>query len=165
MRYNTRRALTVLSVYAMVAVCQGSGQGFSLVNAREYHDLQAGKALPGFSKQAFEFKAREINAPRIVIDSPDTSAQIRPPLRLELRFQAPSDAQIDVSSFQVIYKYGLLHKDITDRIRPFVTLTANGVSGVSAAVIPAGQHTLIIRIRDTMSRLGEQVVTFRIGAG
>jgi hypothetical protein len=39
------------------------------------------------------------------------------------------------------------------------------LSGESSAAIPAGEHTLIIRIRDTLNRVGEQVITFRVGAG
>ena len=170
MTYNNPfRKLPLLTLCALVALCRAGGPGFSLVTAPEYRSLQAGaqssQAPPGFSREAFEFKALELDAPRILIDSPDTSTGIHPPLRLELRFQPAPDAQIDVSSFQVIYKYGLIHKDITDRIRPFVTLTAAGVSGASAAAIPAGEHTLIIRIRDTHKRLGEQSITFRIDAG
>jgi hypothetical protein len=38
------------------------------------------------------------------------------------------------------------------------------LSGESSAAIPAGEHTLI-RIRDTLNRVGEQVITFRVGAG
>jgi hypothetical protein len=149
------------------AGCHPSRAGFTLVSADEYHQLksvQQGSTSSNAQAEAPATKAFDINAPQIVVEAPDPRVEIRPPLRLEMRFQAAADAQIDVASFQVIYKYGLLRKDITDRIRPFVTLTPAGVSGESSAAIPAGEHTLIIRIRDTMNRPGEQVITFRVAA-
>jgi outer membrane protein OmpA-like peptidoglycan-associated protein len=145
---------------------KAAAKGFSLVSAAEYEQLKSGK--PGITQ--FEAETREVakaldlNAPQILVQSPDPRAEIHPPLKLELRFKPAADAQIDVSSFQVIYKFGLLRKDITDRILPFLSLTRDGATGASAAAIPAGEHTLIIRIRDSLHRTGEQTVTFRIGA-
>jgi hypothetical protein len=146
---------------------QSLGKGFTLVSEAEYRQLRSGN--PGSTQfsadvPGTEPKALDLNAPQIVVQAPDSRAPIQPPLRLELRFKAAPDAQINISSFQVVYKYGLLRKDITDRIRPFVTVTRDGVTGASSAAIPAGEHTLIIRIRDTLNRSGEQTVTFRIGS-
>jgi hypothetical protein len=138
-------------------------QGFTLVTAAEYRQLKTGN--PGdtqFKRAPNEPKSIDVDAPQIVVQSPDPSTAIHPPLRLEVRFKPVPAAQIDVSSFQVIYKYGPLRKDITDRILPFVKVTPDGVSGASSAAVPAGEHTLIIRIRDTQKRSGEQIVTFRV---
>jgi hypothetical protein len=143
-----------------------SAWGFTLVTAAEYQQLKTGN--PGdtqFRKDVptQEPKVLDLDVPLIVVQSPDPHAVIRPPLRLELRFKPAPAAQIDTTSFQVIYKYGPLRKDITDRILPFVKVTSDGVTGTSAAAIPAGEHTLILRIRDSQKRTGEQVVTFRVG--
>jgi hypothetical protein len=81
---------------------------------------------------------------------------------LDIRFAPASGAAIDPTSFHVIYKYGFVHKDITDRIRPFVALTDSGVTGSSTSEIPAGEHTLIFRISDTSRHVGEQTVTFHV---
>jgi hypothetical protein len=136
------------------------------VSAAEYRQLKSGK--PGDAQFTEEQpstapKALDLDAPQIVVQEPNSRALIRPPLHLDLRFKPAPDAQIDTSSFQVVYKYGLLRKDITDRILPFLILTRDGATGASTAAIPAGEHTLIIRIRDTLKRMGEQTVTFRIG--
>jgi hypothetical protein len=157
----------VLALCGAAMGCQSWGAGFSLVSEDEYRQLKSER------QHITEFKAEaeapvpkglDLNAPQITVEAPNPHVEIKPPLRLEMHFQPAADAQIDVSSFQVVYKFGLLRKDITDRIRPFVMLTKAGVSGESAAAIPAGEHTLIIRIRDTLNRLGEQVITFKVGA-
>jgi len=158
-------AMLVAFGAATLGGCQSSKGGFSLVSAEEYAQLQsAPQARTLGEAEAPVSKAIDLHAPQITVEAPDPRVEIRPPLRLKVRFQAAADASIDVSSFQVIYKYGILRKDITDRIRPYVTLTQAGVSGASSAAIPAGEHTLIIRIRDTMNRIGEQTVTFRVAS-
>jgi hypothetical protein len=167
-RRGTYALSWVIALCGAVMVCQSWGAGFSLVSEDEYRQLKSEQQASARSKAEADVpvpKALDLNAPQIIVKAPDPHMEIRPPLRLEMRFQPAADAQIDVSSFQVVYKFGLLRKDITDRIRPFVTLTRTGVSGESSAAIPAGEHTLIIRIRDTLNRVGEQVITFRVGAG
>jgi len=137
-------------------------KGFSLISAQEYAQL---KSTPQSAQaEVPEVKSLDLNAPQIIIEAPDARADVRPPLRLDVRFKPAADAAIDVASFQVIYKFGIIRKDITDRIRPFVTLSAAGVIGSSTSAIPAGEHTLIIRIRDSLNRIGEQMVTFRVAA-
>jgi hypothetical protein len=139
-------------------------RGFTLVTADEYRRLkeQASKVSP--ESAAPQARALDIEAPKILVDSPKPGVEQHPPLRLALRFEPAADAKIDVATFQVIYKLGPIRMDITDRIRPFVTLTQAGVSGSSSTAIPAGNHTVIVRIRDTLKRLGEQTITFRVAA-
>ncbi len=102
--------------------------------------------------------------PRIVLVSPPAHRPVRAPVRLELRFESAPGAAIDPDSFQVLYKWGFLHHDVTDRIRSFAAITAEGVIGSSSTAIPPGEHTFILRVRDTQRRLGEQTLTFRVVA-
>ena len=160
--------LVLLVLYGSLLGCRPSAPGFTLVSPEEYRELQsqqsASQAQPQPEGPTLEPKSLDMNAPQIIVEAPMPDIAIQPPLHIQLRFQPAPDAGIDVSSFQVIYKLGLLHKDITDRIVPFVTITPTGLSGVSSSALPAGEHTLILRIRDTMKRLGEQTVTFRVPA-
>lgn len=156
-------ALMLLSISGNMLIAADAG--FALVSAAEYRQLKTGD--PGatrFSRESGEPKALDLDGPQIAVQAPDPHVPVHPPFRLDLRFKPAPDAHIDASSFQVIYKYGLLRKDITERILPFVKVTPDGVSGASSAAIPAGEHTLIIRIRDSLHRSGEQEVTFRVGA-
>ncbi len=155
-------AALALTIVTSVSGAQSSPHGFTLVTADEYHQLeeQASRMSPeGVLPQP---RAFDIDAPKILVDAPQAGVEQRPPLRLALRFEPAQGAKIDLASFQVIYKLGPLRKDITDRVRPFVTLTEAGVTGSSSTALPAGTHTVIVRIRDTQQRLGEQTITFRV---
>jgi hypothetical protein len=139
--------------------------GFTLVTADEYRRLKEQAAKVGGENAPPEARALDIEAPKILVDSPEPGVEQHTPLRLALRFEPAPDAKIDLSTFQVIYKLGPIRMDITDRVRPFVALTEAGVSGSSSTAIPPGNHTVIVRIRDTQKRLGEQTITFRLAGG
>jgi hypothetical protein len=108
-------------------------------------------------------KAAELSAPMIYVDAPVSNAPVNPPVQVALHFEAPNGSQIDVASFQVLYQFGIFKKDITKQILRFVTLTSAGLTGSTPPDLPPGVHTLIIRIRDTQHRLGEQILSLRVG--
>ena len=106
----------------------------------------------------------EREAPQIVIENQGGAAEpASAPAHIEIRFEPADGTQIDVSSFQVLYQFGVFKKDITARILPYVSLTASGVTGVVPPNLPPGTHTVIIRIRDSQRRMSEQEVTFHVG--
>jgi hypothetical protein len=122
--------------------------------------LALASALAGAASKAL---GAELEAPRIVIENQSGGAE--PTMSTEhiaIRFEPADGAQIDVSSFQVLYQFGVFRKDITARILPYVTLTASGLTGVVPAELPPGTHTLIIRIRDSQRRTSEQEVKFHV---
>jgi hypothetical protein len=105
----------------------------------------------------------ELDAPRIVIENQSGGSQPAPAREhIAIRFEPADGTQIDVSSFQVLYEFGVFRKDITARILPYVSLTAAGLTGVVPAALPPGTHTLIIRIRDSQRRTAEQEVKFQV---
>lgn len=108
-------------------------------------------------------EAVELSGPRIYVDAPVSDARVNAPVQVALHFEAPNGSQIDVGSFQVLYQFGIFKKDITKQILQFVTLTSTGLTGSTPSDLPPGMHTLIIRIRDTQHRLGEQILHLRIG--
>jgi hypothetical protein len=104
-------------------------------------------------------------APRIVIENHGGSADsATAPVHIEIRFEPADGTQIDISSFQVLYQFGVFRKDITARILPYVTLTPSGLTGIVPTSLPAGTHTLIIRIRDSQRRTSEQEVKFQVAS-
>jgi outer membrane receptor protein involved in Fe transport len=107
----------------------------------------------------------DLEAPQIVIANPSGAAEpAAAPAHIDIRFEPAVGTRIDISSFQVLYQFGVFRKDITARILPYVTLTASGVTGVVPANLPPGTHTLIIRIRDSQRRTSEQEVKFHVGS-
>src|SRR6185437_3749466 len=154
-------AALALVVFTATRAAPPPTHGFTLVTADEYLRLKEQASKLNGESALPEAKSLDLDAPKILVDEPKLGAELHAPLRLALRFEPAADAKIDLSTFQVIYKLGLIRMDITDRIKPYVSLTEAGVSGSSAAAIPAGDHTIIVRVRDTQKRLGEQTITFR----
>jgi hypothetical protein len=108
--------------------------------------------------------AAELVAPRIVIENQSDAAEsATAPAHIGIRFEPAAGTQIDISSFQVLYQYGVFRKDITARILPYVTLTPSGLTGVVPPNLTPGTHTLIVRIRDSQGRTSEQEVKFHVG--
>ena len=107
--------------------------------------------------------AADREAPQIVIENQSGAAEpAAAPAHIEIRFEPAEGTQIDVSSFQVLYQFGVFRKYITARILPYVTLTAAGVTGDVPSNLPPGTHTLIIRIRDSQRHTSEQELTFHV---
>ena len=118
---------------------------------------------PALAPLASKALAAELAAPQIVVENQSADAEpAAAPTRIDIRFEPADGTQIDISSFQVLYQFGVFKKDITARVMPYVTLTASGVTGVLPANLPPGTHTLIIRIRDSQRRTSEQEVKFHI---
>jgi len=107
-------------------------------------------------------KAAELSEPMIYVDAPVSDALVNSPVQVTLHFEASNGSEIDVASFQVLYQFGIFKKDITKQILRFVTLTSTGLTGSTPPDLPPGLHTLIIRIRDTQHRLGEQILSLRV---
>jgi hypothetical protein len=102
------------------------------------------------------------NAPKIQVLSPDPSKdKVSTPLPVDIKFSSASDAEIDPASFRAYY--GMLHLDITDRILQKVTITKNGLA-VSEAAIPRGNHRLLLQVKDTQGRKGEDEIRFSVEA-
>jgi hypothetical protein len=122
--------------------------------------LLLASALTGVASKA---PGAELEAPQIVIENQSGSAEpAAGPAHIEIRFEPADGTQIDISSFQVLYQFGVFRKDITARILPYVTLTASGVTGDLPANLPSGAHTVIIRIRDSQRHTSEQEMKFFI---
>lgn len=118
-----------------------------------------------FASTTLKAFGAELEAPRIVMENRGGSGEpATSPAYFKIRFEPADGSQIDIASFQVLYQFGVFRKDITARILPYVILTASGLTGVVPANLPAGTHTLIIRIRDNQRRTAEQEVNFHVGS-
>jgi hypothetical protein len=120
--------------------------------------------VSAFATIASKALSAELVAPRIVIEKQRGPAEPATALgHIDIRFEPAVGTQIDISSFQVLYQFGVFRKDITARILPFVTLTTSGLTGVVPPNLPSGTHTLIVRIRDSQGRTSEQEMKFHVG--
>ena len=98
-------------------------------------------------------------APLIRIEEPDITRPVRLPVNIRIRFQAATDARIDVGSLRV--RYGFLGIDVTRRILAHSRPTPSGVY-VEDAELPRGRHRVTLQIADNMGRSGSQSFDFSV---
>jgi hypothetical protein len=139
-------------------------------------------ALVGLHAQAFELVTPELAAaerveaakprpdvpasrsvslgPRIQVLSPALDGgALKAPLRIELKFEPVGEAKVNPASLKVLY--GFLGVDLTDKIRGNATVNDKGVLAEKAS-IPAGSHKLRIQVMDSLGRLGETEIKFKV---
>ena len=156
-------ALVLLAAGAARAQAPGT---FDLIT-----EAEAQQAAKAEREAPPEVRTRQIvvpktNVPAIRVISPTTpgaavAAVAAAPLRIELAFTPTPGTRIVPSSFRVLY--GLLKIDLTDRLRQHATVTEAGVV-VDRAVVPVGQHRLILQVADDKGNTAEQELRIRVGA-
>jgi hypothetical protein len=162
-RCTRRLALASLAAASLAmlgtgaAHAQGSG-GFELITAAE-----AAQTAKAEREAPPEIRARQVpgpkgNVPGIRVISPTApGTPVAAPLRIEVAFTPTPGTRIVPSSFRVLY--GLLKI----RLRKHATVTENGVV-VDRAVVPDGQHRLILQVADDQGNTAEQELRIRVGA-
>ena len=154
---------------AWMAVCSGApaqtAGAFELVTVAEaQRAAQAeaeAEAKPAARTRQLVIPKSNASAPAIRVISPQSQgATVTAPLRLEVAFTPTPGTRIVPASFRVLY--GLLKIDLTERLRKHATVTEAGVV-VDRAVVPDGQHRLIIQIADDQGNTAEQEIRIRVG--
>ena len=102
-------------------------------------------------------------APTITVDEPDPKKSIRSPVAIRIKFEAHDGAKINPQTFKVIYGFGFIGLDITDRIRSHANVAPSGISADDAQ-IPSGQHKITIQVADDNEppRMGVQTFEFTV---
>jgi hypothetical protein len=101
------------------------------------------------AKEAAADASNDGLAPSIVIHSPETSAPISGPVRIEVTFVPAGNVPIDPASVKV--SYGAFGIDITDRVRHYAKIDERGIIAELPSM-PKGKHTFDIRISDVLKR-------------
>ena len=152
---------------ALMAVCSGAlaqtAGTFELVTVAEaQRAAQAeAQAQPEVRTRQLVIPKSNTSAPAIRVISPQSQgATVTAPLRLEVAFTPTPGTRIVPASFRVLY--GLLKIDLTERLRKHATVTESGLV-VDRAVVPDGQHRLIIQVGDDQGNTAEQEIRVRVG--
>jgi len=127
-----------------------------LVNPTEAVEFQ-GEA--GYLSQP-SLRARSV-MPLIDILQPDglPEGKLKAPFPITVAFRAQNDAQIDVTSFKVLY--GALKFDITSRLTQYTQVNADGFK-LDKANIPKGKHRLTLQIQDAKQRMAERELRIEV---
>jgi hypothetical protein len=154
---NRRELIVSLGVLGTlsVRVSTGAGKDEWLITPEEYAaEVRKGSVVgPSGVKAEDEYWSARPKAgpgsPEIVVRSPDMAAPIKGPVRIDVGFVPAPDAAIDLASFKV--SYGMLGIDVTERVKKYATLTAQGVSA-DLPSMPKGKHNFELQIADTLKR-------------
>lgn len=152
--------MTTLKHLALVCAIAAStsvwAQELWLVNPKEAVEFQ-GEA--GYLAQP-ALRARSV-MPLIDILQPEAlpEGKLKAPFPITVAFRAQNDAQIDVTSFKVLY--GALKLDITSRLTQFTQVNADGFK-LDKANIPKGKHRLTLQIQDAKQRMAERELRIEV---
>jgi hypothetical protein len=143
------------------AYAQAAG-GFDLITAAEASATAKAEADAPPQIRSRQVPSPKGNVPGIKVLSPnEPGTPVAAPLRIEVAFTPTPGTRIVPSSFRVLY--GLLKIDLTERLRKHATVTEQGVV-VDNAVVPDGQHRLILQVADDQGNTAEQELRIRVGA-
>jgi hypothetical protein len=154
-------ALMALMALGSAPAHAQSAAGFQLITADEARqNAQAELNAPP------QITPRQVgprgNVPGIKVVSPAAPGTVVvAPLRIEVAFTPTPGTRIVPSSFRVLY--GLLKIDLTERLRPHAAVTESGVV-IDRAVVPNGQHSLILQVADDQGNTAEQELRIRVGS-
>lgn len=153
--------VTLVLLYSGAATAQASG-GFELITAAEAQQTAKAELEAPPEIRTRQILVPKTNVPGIRVISPSAAGTaVAAPLRIELAFTPMPGTRIVPSTFRVLY--GLLKIDLTDRLRQHATVSETGVV-VDRAVVPDGQHRLILQVADDLGNTAEQELRIRVGA-
>ena len=154
-------AVVMVASWAGAAQAQ-TGGGFELITAAEAQQTARAELEAPPEIRPRQVPGPKGNVPGIKVLSPSTTtATVAAPLRIEVAFTPTPGTRIVPSTFRVLY--GLLKIDLTERLRKHATVTETGVV-VDRAVVPEGQHRLILQVADDQGNTAEQELRIRVGA-
>jgi hypothetical protein len=151
-------SLLGVGAFLAAAVASAAEGGFELVSPREYQTDLVARARPGAK---FVPRSADLNAPTIVVVTPNRAVPIQAPVDIDVRFSAAEGASVNVSTLKITY--GFLSLDITQRIlsAPGVQVSPGGLKA-SGARLPSGTHKLVIAVADNLGRTGRQPLEFTV---
>lgn len=143
--------------------------GFQLITETEFNREMGARASYGLPPEVdaagdppvLRGRKSPPGAPQITVTLPERFAGLVPPIDIELRFQPAAGAEIDPTTFRVLY--GWLGIDITDRLKEHANITPEGIRAENAE-LPEGRHELTLEIADTKGRYGAATLEFTIAS-
>lgn len=148
-----RTLIGLFMASALASTAAVASPSFQLVTEEE---MRASQAAPE------PLRSRSVpapGAPRIELQAPAIDAPVKAPVNIRLAFNTESPAQARPDSFKAYY--GRLRLDITQRLLGAAKVTASGIQ-VDGAALPKGQHRLLLRLEDTLGRIGERSFEFEV---
>jgi hypothetical protein len=94
----------------------------------------------------------------VVVYPPPKTGMIQSPFDFKVKFQPHGGTQIDLDSLRVVYKR-IPAIDLTARVKPFARPDGIDMSG---ADVPAGDHRIMIFVKDSAGHEGQADIHFDV---
>ena len=156
--------LVALSLSPLRALSQSSTTTGTMLAAPQGWLVSPAEAIEFKGEDGFNeppaLRARA-TAPLIDVLKPEPVAdlKVKAPFAITVLFKNQPDAQIDPSTFKVMY--GAFKINITDSITKFVKVTKDGFS-LENAQIPVGKHRLTLQVQDEKQRVAERELRLEV---
>lgn len=148
-------SMQALLIASALAIACGHAQALQLVTEAEARQSQASPPLASTESRPADPQAPEI----ALVDPQDTGKPLHNPFKMEVLFKSRSAATLDFSSFRAYY--GAFKLDVTDRLLKEAVRTPTGIRLANVSV-PSGAHRILLQIRDSMNRVAEKELYFRV---
>ncbi|MCV2441070.1 hypothetical protein [Paucibacter sp. DJ2R-2] len=135
---------------------------FELVSPEQSRAEQAAVAAAGPQADTSPLPVARTRSlrPRIVVLSPKSGiGPLKSPIRFELLFEPSGEVKINPNTLKILY--GFLKIDLTSKIRENAKISDTGILA-EGAVIPKGDHKLLIQVADEFGRMAETELRFKV---
>lgn len=151
----------IVAVFALSHAVGSEAKAFDLIDPGEYAANRAeieawhdGNPAPS-STRAFK------PGPKIRVLQPEGGSNLTSPLTIDIRFKAPKEQSIVMSSLQIDYWMGVFWKDITQRVLSVASVGADSLRA-DGATLPAGRHLIRVQVADTSGQFAEREFRFTV---
>jgi hypothetical protein len=152
---NSRSRIQSLLITTALAMACSHEDALQLVTEAEARQSQASPPLALTESRPADPQAPEI----ALVDPQDTGKPLHNPFNMEVFFKSRSAAGLDFSNFRAYY--GAPKIDVTDRLLKEAVRTPTGIR-LAIVSVPSGSHRILLQIRDSMNRVAEKKLYFRV---
>ena len=161
-----RRALGAVG-FVIIAVC-ASGQAavseagaFELIDPVEYAANRAEIEAWHDDNPVVSTTRAITPGPKIRVLQPESDSNLTSPLTIDIRFKAPRDQSIDMSSLQIDYWMAVFWKDITESVLSAASVGPDSLRA-DGAKLPVGRHLIRVQVADTSGQYAEREFRFTV---
>lgn len=97
--------------------------------------------------------------PQIIIIKPEMNTELKGTVEVDIKFKTEDDVGVDTNSIRILY--GWMRMDITDRIRQYAKISADGIYAKNAK-FPKGKHKILISAVDQAGKSLKKQISFSV---
>lgn len=166
-RFQMMLRRSLAAGFMLVAICisgqaiVGEAAAFDLIDPGEYAASRAEIEAWHDANPVISSTRALQPGPKIHVIQPEGGSNLTSPLTIDIRFQAPKQQSIDMSSLQIDYWMGVFWKDITQRVLLVASVGPDSLRA-DGADLPTGRHLIRVQVADTSGQYAEREFRFTV---